>query len=237
MAIDRSEDHFPSCILLTGVKHCGKSTVGRLLAEEWGVPFFDLDDLVETNCADETGRTLSCRDIYREYGKPNFIRYEAAAAERLKELAGSRSSGSGPVSRIAAVAALGGGTAENREAISALESFGLFVLFDADPEELFERIKRGGIPPFLLSKPGRMDEQQSEGLRPVPGSPGGGVEKERDIYGRFLELYVRRMKLYKRRADIIIDIRGKNPREITGETAREIKRYLHQKVRGRKNER
>ena len=209
MALDRSENPSPTCIFLTGVKHCGKTTVGRLLAGEWGVPFFDLDDLVEAACADETGIVGSCRDIYREYGKPAFLRYETEAALRLAETARhARESGSvAPVPGLEAIAALGGGTVENTEAMAVLKDFGLFVLLDAEPGELFERIKRGGIPPFL---------------RNGTGVPGGGIEEERHIYARFLELYSRRMKLYRRQADIIIDTRGKTPREITESTAREI---------------
>jgi shikimate kinase len=223
MAVDRSDTQPKSCVFFTGIKHCGKTTVGKITAEEWGVPFFDLDDLVEKSCADETGSLLSCRDIYREYGKPSFLWYEAAAAKRLEELAGPRArreagESSSPAG-IRAVAALGGGTIENGDAISVLQGFGLFVLLDADPEELFARIKRGGIPPFL---------------RGGAGSPGGKIERKRDIYAGFLELYTRRMKLYKRQADIIIDTRGKPPREIAGEAVRHIPRHLRGTESGRK---
>ena len=210
MEVNRPGTQPKGFIFVTGIKHCGKSSVGKLLAEEWGVPFFDLDDLTEKACADETGSILSCRDIYREYGKQSFLRYETAAARRLEELAGPG---------IEAVAALGGGTIENDEAISVLESFGLFVLLDADPEELFARIKRGGIPPFLHSG---------------TGDSRGETGREKDIYAGFLELYTRRMKLYRRVADIIIDTRGKKSREVAGEVVRHITRHLRGPESGRK---
>jgi shikimate kinase len=229
-------------LFLIGIKHCGKTTVGRLIAGKWGVPFFDLDDLVEKACTEQTGSLLSCRDIYREYGKPGFLRYEEEAAKRLVDLtygpggsSGGVSGAAGTVANFAAggasgappgtvaVAALGGGTIENRRAMTVLEGFGLFVLLDAAPEVLFERIKRKGIPPFLAANPGT----------PGTGRAGGVPDGGRDIYAKFLELYRRRMELYRERADILIDTRGKAPREIAEEAAGEISRYrrIHEKER------
>ena len=34
-------------VILIGMKHCGKSTIGRMLAERWGCPFFDVDPMIE----------------------------------------------------------------------------------------------------------------------------------------------------------------------------------------------
>jgi shikimate kinase len=54
----------------------GKTTVGRILAERWGVAFRDTDDDVEA--AD--GRTIS--DIFVESGEEHFRALEQAAVAR-----------------------------------------------------------------------------------------------------------------------------------------------------------
>ena len=51
----------------------GKTTVGRLLAERWGVPFGDTDDVVER----AEGRTVS--DIFVDSGEEHFRALERAA--------------------------------------------------------------------------------------------------------------------------------------------------------------
>ena len=67
-------------VVLVGPMGAGKTTVGRLLAERWGVPFRDTDDVVEQT----EGRTVS--DIFVDSGEEHFRALErAAVAEALGE--------------------------------------------------------------------------------------------------------------------------------------------------------
>jgi shikimate kinase len=70
----------------------GKSTVGRILAERWRVPFRDTDDDVEA----VDGRAIS--DIFVESGEEHFRSLERAAVERaLTEHEGVLAVGGGAV--------------------------------------------------------------------------------------------------------------------------------------------
>jgi shikimate kinase len=63
-------------LVLVGPMGAGKTTVGRLLAQRWGVPFRDTDDDVEENA----GRSVS--DIFVESGEEHFRTLERAAVAR-----------------------------------------------------------------------------------------------------------------------------------------------------------
>lgn len=123
-------------IQLLGMKHSGKSTLGRLLAQKTSRIFYDLDTLLE---AQHPGGKLNSREIYRQFGKDYFQEKEALAAVQA---GGLLSSGQG-------VLAWGGGTITNPRAVEALRGAGLRVFLDEDCAVLFERIMRGGLPAFL----------------------------------------------------------------------------------------
>jgi shikimate kinase len=79
-------------VVLVGPMGAGKTTVGRLLAERWGVPFRDTDDDVER----AEGRTVS--DIFVESGEEHFRAVERAAVSRaLAEHPGVLALGGGAV--------------------------------------------------------------------------------------------------------------------------------------------
>lgn len=63
-------------VALIGLRGGGKSTLGRLLAEELGVPFIELDREIER----ESGMELS--EIFEMFGQPTFRRLELAALEK-----------------------------------------------------------------------------------------------------------------------------------------------------------
>lgn len=81
----------PTAVLI-GPPGAGKSTVGRLLADRWGVEFADTDDLVEAR----TGRSIP--DIFTTDGEPAFRALEqAAVADALASHAGVLALGGGAV--------------------------------------------------------------------------------------------------------------------------------------------
>jgi shikimate kinase len=57
-------------VVLVGYMGSGKSTVGRLIAHQLGIPFLDLDDLIE----DQTG--LSVTDLFAQKGVVYFRKLE-----------------------------------------------------------------------------------------------------------------------------------------------------------------
>lgn len=79
-------------VVLIGAMGAGKTTVGALLAEAWGVAFRDTDQDVETT----TGRVIS--DIFVEDGEAVFRDLErAAVAVALEEHEGVLALGGGAV--------------------------------------------------------------------------------------------------------------------------------------------
>jgi shikimate kinase len=127
-------------IILMGMKHSGKSTLGGMLAWEMKVKHVDLDDLVEE--AYRSDRMLSCREIFRQHGKEVFMDLERQAAAEL----------SGRMRGNMLIASLGGGTIENPPALVALASRGVFVYLRVDADVLFRRISKSGLPPFLSAE-------------------------------------------------------------------------------------
>lgn len=79
-------------VVLVGVMGAGKSTVGRLLAERWGVGFRDSDADVEAS----QGRTV--QEIFVDLGEPAFRTLEReAVASALAEHDGVLALGGGAV--------------------------------------------------------------------------------------------------------------------------------------------
>ena len=82
----------PPRVVLVGPMGAGKSTIGRILADRWGVDFRDTDDDVEA--AD--GRPIS--DIFVESGEEHFRALERdAVARALEEHDGVLAVGGGAV--------------------------------------------------------------------------------------------------------------------------------------------
>lgn len=126
-------------VVLLGMKHSGKTTLGRLLAGRWGCPFHDTDEVLEQSYASKTGARASAREIYARLGPEGFLEAEAEALAAL-------------ASRLAEgghVIAAGGRTPLNPKARPILRSLGLAVLLDLPAEALWQRVVRGGIPSFV----------------------------------------------------------------------------------------
>lgn len=110
-------------LALVGYRGTGKSTIGRLLAEQLRRPFVDADDLI----VDRAGRTIKA--IFEESGEPVFRDWEERV---LREVADDHPS---------AVLATGGGAILRESNRRLLRSFGLVVWLRADPEELARRLE------------------------------------------------------------------------------------------------
>lgn len=117
-------------LALTGYMGCGKSTVGRIIADALGCPFTDLDEAIEK----AAGRTVA--EIFAKDGEPAFRQMELKA---LKSMLGKYQSGT-------AVIALGGGTVTIPEAVKLLQDKTLCIWLKAPAHELESRVADSGRP-------------------------------------------------------------------------------------------
>lgn len=122
-------------VILCGFMGCGKTTVGRALAEKAGYRFADMDDLIEK----EQGKSIA--RIFKEEGEAAFRRMETETARKLSAQ-----------SRL--VVAAGGGALLNPENAALFRATGVIVLLDLPVEALQERLKDDTSRP-LLQKPDR----------------------------------------------------------------------------------
>ncbi len=104
-------------IYLIGFMGSGKSTVGRMLADQIGWRFADIDDDVEA------AAKTSITELFTQQGEQEFRRFESEAIRRR-------------VSRIQSghpmVLALGGGAFTQQSTIDLLGNNGVTIWLDAD---------------------------------------------------------------------------------------------------------
>ncbi|HQG43944.1 MAG TPA: shikimate kinase, partial [Spirochaetota bacterium] len=123
-------------IIISGPKGCGKSTVGKRIAGEIGVPFYETDEMIESMFADKHGTRKTCRMIVREFGEEHFREWETAAIEKIALLDWC-------------VVATGGGTMLLPINRALLRRDSIIVLLKASIDVLWERMQITGLPPFL----------------------------------------------------------------------------------------
>lgn len=110
-------------IYLVGFMACGKTTIGRLLADELGWSFVDLDNDIEA----QQGTTIA--EIFDRRGEAEFRGIEAAAIERRVHM----------IERgRPMVVALGGGTFAQPINLELLENNGISVWLDC-PYSIVEK--------------------------------------------------------------------------------------------------
>jgi shikimate kinase len=117
-------------LALIGFMGAGKTSVGRLVAEQLHFDYLDTDDVIQSR----TGRTIT--EIFATDGEPAFRKLEA---ELVGELAG----------RIKTVIATGGGLPVNPQNLAGLKTHALVVCLWASPEKIWERVKHQTHRPLL----------------------------------------------------------------------------------------
>ena len=122
-------------IILIGYMGAGKSTVGRFLARQEQLDFYDTDAMIE----EQQGCTIS--DIFAETGEQAFRDMETALVKQLIEKQMSD-----------AVFAAGGGLPVREENRALLKRLGTVVYLMADKETVLERVQGSNNRPLLAGE-------------------------------------------------------------------------------------
>jgi len=117
-------------IVLTGFMGTGKTVVGARLAERLGLPFIDLDRLIEE------GAGLKVAEVFASEGEAGFRRRER---ELIATLAHRRD----------CVIATGGGAVLDPENVQHLKMGGVIVCLRAEPGVILERVGTDDHRPLL----------------------------------------------------------------------------------------
>ena len=106
-----------------GYRGCGKTTIGKRLADRLWQPFIDVDDVIVRTA----GRTI--KEVFEKQGEPFFRELEARAVKQVCALSEH-------------VISLGGGTLGREENRRAIKNSGHKVVYlRCEPKELHRRIQ------------------------------------------------------------------------------------------------
>ena len=173
-----TQDH---SYVLMGLKHCGKSTQGKRLAQELGVDFFDTDEVIEQ----AVGKPV--RILYKSKGVSAFMQEEENACEKIVMEKGDRQ----------IVVATGGGICDNPPAITKLRELNTFIFLRLDIEFSIQRILgkiKMEAPGRFLNLPAYVEAENPRNMNDV----------------RFIlqKKYEERQIHYQAIADIVVDIKN-----------------------------
>lgn len=123
-------------LILCGLPMCGKSTLGKTLAEALNRTFIDTDREIENSYAKTNLEFLSCRQIFSKEGNAEFRKLEKQQLLQLMETKNS-------------IIALGGGFLLDPENRVLIKSLGYLLYLKSPPQTLWERTVSRGIPAYL----------------------------------------------------------------------------------------
>lgn len=117
-------------IALIGFMGTGKTSVGRLVAEQLHFEYLDTDEMIQT----ATGKTIA--EIFSTLGEPAFRALEEKA---VAELAG----------KTQTIISAGGGLPVNPNNLASLKTHALIVCLWASPAKIWERVRNQTHRPLL----------------------------------------------------------------------------------------
>ncbi|MFQ5647592.1 MAG: shikimate kinase, partial [bacterium] len=161
-------------ICLIGFMGVGKTEVGRVLAERLGFEFIDTDDLIVSRA----GKTIP--QIFEQDGEPAFRARERDLLNSLQRVKGK-------------VIAAGGGLPVQEGNLEKLREIGPVVCLEAEPEEIYRRVKNNHNRPLL---------QVDDPLKEIKA-----LLKARQLYYQKADLIVRNESIEKT-VGKIMDIMG-----------------------------
>lgn len=172
--------------ILFGMKHSGKTTQGRLLAEKISYAFIDIDEVITK----QTGYTP--REIYSEFGPQKFMSTE----EQICKLCNEKFCGK----KI--VIATGGGICDNAPAIALLRDLGTFIFLSVPEQIILERI----LEHTHIEADGTLSNLPAYIAKKNP-------ETEEDVRKIFNTFYAERTATYAAFTDICIPLEAVPPEE------------------------
>lgn len=122
--------------IMCGFPCCGKTIVGARLAERLKVEFIDTDRLIEKRFKEETGKNLTCRQIFLDLGSEKFRKLEKEVIFSLKN-------------QKQCVISTGGGAILDQECAASLKLLGTVIYLETSYEVILERMQLRGIPAYL----------------------------------------------------------------------------------------
>ena len=128
-------------IILIGLMGCGKTTVGKELSKQTGMPLLDMDMVIE----EQIGKPIA--DIFRDEGEAHFRALETALLRYLETDAGAAFCKNSIIST-------GGGVVMRPENREILRRLGFTVWLSVDVDILISRTSRNNNRP-LLRQPNR----------------------------------------------------------------------------------
>ena len=121
-------------IIIIGYMGAGKTTVGKALAKELGVMFYDLDWYIESRMR------KTVKQIFDEIGEEGFRKIERNMLHEVAEFEN-------------VVVSCGGGTPCFFDNMDYMNQLGVWIYLKASPETLHTHLKMGkGVRPLLLNK-------------------------------------------------------------------------------------
>ena len=121
-------------IIIIGYMGAGKTTVGKALAKELGIMFYDLDWYIESRMH------KTVKQIFDESGEDGFRQIEHNMLHEVAEFENI-------------VLSCGGGTPCFFDNMDYMNQLGVTVYLKASPETLYAHLKMGkGVRPLLLNK-------------------------------------------------------------------------------------
>ena len=121
-------------IIISGYMGAGKTTVGKALAKELGVMFYDLDWYIESRMR------KTVKQIFDEIGEEGFRKIERNMLHEVAEFEN-------------VVVSCGGGTPCFFDNMDYMNQLGETIYLKASPETLHTHLKMGkGVRPLLLNK-------------------------------------------------------------------------------------
>jgi shikimate kinase len=117
-------------LALIGFMGTGKTSVGRLVAEQLHFDYLDTDEMIQS----ATGRTIA--DIFKSDGEKKFRVLEEKVVLEIS-------------TRTKIVIATGGGLPTNSKNLASLKTHALVVCLWASPEKIWERVKNQSHRPLL----------------------------------------------------------------------------------------